>query len=135
MYNRIVEFPSFILGSLRMSDAVIALISAMMTTIGLAMVNKLMSRPSEHWRQASEMREELRKDLSRAQEELSRLRDRNQQRDIEFFDIKEQMINIAIELRTVSNNLHDCLGNHRKVETELQHVRAEFMSKLSAQDK
>ena len=60
MYSRVLEVSEFLLGSLKMSEAVVALISAAVTTIGLAIINKLMARPGEQWKQASDIREELR---------------------------------------------------------------------------
>ncbi len=116
-----------------MSDAVIALVTAMMTTIGLAMVNKLMSRPSEHWKQASEMRGELRADLDRSHDDLERAhtdldreRERNEHRDREFIDLKEQLIEFNIKMRTVSAELRHCLESHKRVDGELDRLKLDI---------
>jgi hypothetical protein len=115
-----------------MSDAVIALISAMMTTIGLAVVNKMMSRPAERWKQAAEMREELRQDLTRAQGELQRIRERSETRDLQFLELKEQMIDTRIQLMNMSSELKQCHDKHKLVEEELVRVRAEFKTCFKA---
>lgn len=115
-----------------MSDAVIALVTAMMTTIGLAMVNKLMSRPSEHWKQASEMREELRSDLERSNKELERLREKGQVRDIEHLELKFNMVDVNIQLKNVIDDLKHCLESHKLVDEEFARVRAEFKTCIKA---
>ncbi len=102
-----------------MSDALLAIASAVVTTIGLAIVNKMMSRPAEHWKQASEMRGELRIDLERSCRELDVLRDKSRLRDLELMDLKEQMIEVNIKLRAVSSELRHCLESHQRVDGEL----------------
>jgi len=126
MFTRIAEFHSFLFGSLKMSDALIALISALMTTVGLAIINKLMSRPTEHWKQAQDLREELRKDLTRAQGDLYSMKDKSYERDAEYMDLKQQLITMGTDLRNVSEALRECEEKHDRVGEEIAKVRDEF---------
>ena len=105
MLDRIVQFYNFIFESLKMSDAVIALISAMMTTVGLAIVNKIMNRRSEIWKQSSEMREELRVDLKHSHDELRILRERNTDCEREHAMLMGKITEINIRLKAVSDEL------------------------------
>lgn len=133
MLTRIAEFHSFLLGSLKMSDALIVAATAIATTIGLAIINKLMARPMENWKQASELRGELRTDLSRyqsdllrVQSELANLRESGYNKDKELLSLKQALMDVNQTLYEVRIELTDCHANHAKVSEELAGVRMQL---------
>jgi len=107
------------LGNVKMSDAMIALISAIITSIGLTLINRLLSTPSEHWKQAAEIRDELRNDLRRAQSELEILRGNIAERDREILELRQQIL----ELNTELNKVKRILGEYQaRLEDDTPHT-------------
>jgi septal ring factor EnvC (AmiA/AmiB activator) len=132
MLSRVSEFLGFLLGSLKMSEAVLVSVTAVITTVGLAVVNKLMNRPGEQWKQAADMREELRRDLDRAKDEVEQLRTTSIARDQQFLEVREQLMEMRLDLKQVTIELADCHSKHQRVEAELAKVHAEFKTCIKA---
>jgi peptidoglycan hydrolase CwlO-like protein len=103
-------------GSIKMSDAMIALISAIITSIGLTLINRMLSTPSEHWKQAAEIRDELRNDLKRAQGELEMLRGEIAARDREILELREQILELNTELKKVKLILEEYQSRSLRIE-------------------
>lgn len=131
MLDALSELHILLKSTLTVSNAMIGLLSAMITTIGLAIVNKLMSRPSEHWKQASELREELRKDrdelredFTHAQDQLDKLHIERKENDAALLNLRLQILNLTIELKTMGIELAKCHEKHAIVEAQMLKLQA-----------
>ena len=89
-------------------------------------VNRMISKPDRQWDQAQKIREELRTDLTRAQNEISHLRLDLQSSFTRTFDLERQAATFDAKFASLNDELEDCQEKHTAVSLQLQAIRIEF---------